>query len=192
MAYEAMPHTMLQWGDPGNPQDYRSSNRGQWFLGVLDTRQKKVFMLPSDLEPPDKYIKQAIQREGTYISKPQPGIAAGGWRSRPMAATSHRGINSPAGGPNEQGGLRQHGRVVRAYGCIEGDCLGFAVIKMTDALGEFRDRSNSLNSSPEKLGQNPRMSPSGRSHRMPEQWSKVLKRWLEHQLQVRLQDSLMP
>ena len=46
MTYEALPHMMLNWGDPGNPLDYRSANRGQWFLGVLDTHRKQVFMLP--------------------------------------------------------------------------------------------------------------------------------------------------
>lgn len=192
MPYDAVPHMMLQWGDPANPRDYRVANRGQWFLGVLDTDRKHVFLLPSDLETPDSYIRGAILRGGSHISKPQPGLPAEGWASRPMAGTGHQGINSPANGPDEQGGLRQHGRVTRAYGRDEDNCLGFAVIKMTAGLGEFRDRSNSLNSSAHKIGPTPRMSPSGRSYRMPEQWSKVLKRWLEHELGTRLQDSQIP
>lgn len=195
MAYEALPHMMLKWGDPGNPLDYQSGNRGQWYLGVLDTHQKQVFMLPSDLETPDNYIKKAMQLGGQQISRPQPGIPQEGWRSRPLVGKAHQGINSPSpDDPNEQAGLRQHGRVVRTYRCKEDDCLGFAIIKITAGFGEFLDRSNSLNGQDHKIPRDEngnvilRKSGPNMTTRMPEQWSKVLKRWLEHELGVKLQD----
>ena len=97
------------------------------------------------------------------------------------------GVNGQAA----RDGLRQHGRVVRAYNLIADNCLGFAIIKMGTGFGEFRDRSNSINYVKHKLGDNPRMSPSGRSVRMPEPWSNTLKEWLESKLGTRLQESYM-
>ena len=198
MAYDPTPSKFLAWGDSNNLFDYKSANAGQWFLGVLDTDSKEIFILPSDLEPPDVYIKRAVAQNGKHISRPQPAIPSAGWMSTPIKGMDIHGINSPeflgdgVNGQAAQGGLRQHGRVVRAYNRIEDNCLGFAIIKMGTGFGEFRDRSNSLNSSPHKLGDNPRMSPSGRSMRMPEPWSNTLKEWLESKLGTRLQESYMP
>jgi hypothetical protein len=194
MRYNATPDAryQLRWGDPKNRQDYQSAGPGQWFLGVLDTSRYLVYLVPSDKETPDAYEKELVAQGGHHVSQPHPAIPAAGWQSKPLQGTTHRGINSPTNNQNQQGGLRQHGRVARAYGCVEDECLGFAVIKLTAEAGEFRDRSNSMNSAYHKVGDNLRMSPSQRSVRMPEVWSNTLKQWLIIQLGVPLQDTVMP
>ena len=187
MAYDPIPSNFLAWGDPNNLFDYKSANAGQWFLGILDTDSKEVFILPSDLEPPDVYMEELVSHKGQYISKPQPPIPSAGWMSTPIKGMDIHGINSPkffgdgVNGQAARDGLRQHGRVVR-YNLIADNCLGFAIIKMGTGFGEFRDRSNSINYVKHKLGDNPRMSPSGRSVRMPEPWSNTLKEWIRVQI----------
>ena len=179
MAYNPIPSSALTWGDPGNLIDFKAAHPGQWFLGVIDTHRKQVFLLPSDLEPPGAYEAKRLVSGGRYISMPMPSAPDDWWHSGPMAGLHCLGINSLANGVNEIGTLRQHARVVRVYGSKPEDCLGFGLIKFTESFGEFRDRSNTLNADPDKMGDQPRMSPSGRSFRMPMQWGEVLKHWLE-------------
>jgi len=197
----------LQFGDPFNYNDYILAGPGQWFLGVLDTDAKEVYLVPSDREPLDSYVKDASKAGPGHIGIAQAKIPVGGWASFAMQGRPlgyRRGINSrPSTDPAAPGAFRQHLRVVNSYALDPNDCLGFALIKMTFELGEFLDRSNSLNSRPEKhvdiaytgAGRrlrpiDYRVSPSGRSARMPEDWSKVLKRWLKHELGLRrLQDT---
>lgn len=196
MPFDHQATTDLEWGNALNRVDFANAGPGQWFLGVLDTSTHKVYLIPSDLQPPD-----AVQREidnhrldpaldSIYVSRPQPRIPQ--WQSIPMKGQLVHGINSPAA--NDSGGLRQHGRVTKSYGLAEADCLGFAVIKLTNDLAEFRDRSNSLNQFAEKhAGAAIRMSPSARSARMPENWSNAVRTWLDASLPIeRLQDTIMP
>ncbi len=186
----ATPVPDLSWGDPGNSIDFGRAHRGQWFLGVVNMTSGRVFLVPSDLEPPDAVTKETELRRSVgqvYVSRPQPGVPGGQWQSQDLGGNA--GINSPPGAL--QGGLRQHGRVCTNYGQPEPSCFGFAVIKFDNAHGEFRDRSQSLNGDAAKHGGQPmRMSPSGRSARMPANWSTRLKAWLQAELGSALQDTV--
>lgn len=192
MGFNSTPTDNLTWGDGMNLADFKAASLGQWFLGILDTANAKVYVLPSDVEPDDRYQQQLAVNGGTLIGKPKAPVPATGWSSKPLKGSQDYGINTAPS--NLQGGMRQHVRMAQAYGANVAECLGFAVIKMTQDLAEFRDRSNSIN---DEIGKhadgNIARSPSGRSARMPADWSAALSKWLEAQLPVqRLQDTLMP
>ena len=168
--YDRNATANLRWGDLKNLHDFREASPGQWFLGVLDTGTKAVYLLPSDIHPCGQE-----PRINTYASKPP--LPSNGWKSLPKWFGD--GINSR---PGPAGAMRQHVRMCIVYGLEPSDCLGFSMVKINNDFAQYRDFSNSLNGGkPNVTGQSisPGYGANGGTWRMPPDWSQNLLRFLK-------------
>lgn len=194
--YEDDPSQVrLSLHDLSNAQDYLKANPGQWFYGVVNTLTGFIYLVPGDVhDDPANQAQQNKRMLNTYASKPD--VPEGGWMSL-SGAESQNGIGSVPTG---------HNAVARRYALNTGECLGFRVIKTTDSIATFSDRSNSLNGNKpdQKLVQivdfgtpglpspgvtiiqkSPKGFGASSTARMPPQWSAAVRAELSAELLIR-------
>jgi hypothetical protein len=130
-----------------NLNDWNTADPGQWFIGVVDTHNRDVFVVPVNVF------------EGR-----------GGLNQETINNTNSRAINRYASGaPGENIGVNyifssfagqnwlearpvgqtHHACVAIHYGTTEDNCLGFSLIKVADQnFAQLKCASNSLNTKP--------------------------------------------
>jgi hypothetical protein len=116
---------------------------GQWFIGVLDTNYKKVYILP--IEPGEG--EGAATNTG---DRNRNRYASGALKFDPRTGTEWPTVHWRGCAPDwykTAPGATTHHKIMIMYKCTEEDCLGFTLIKL-DKDGKFalmKLTSNSLN-----------------------------------------------
>lgn len=153
MAYDPNPTSSLSCqGD--NLRDYIRAKPGQWFVGVLDTCNKKVYILPIDVQGSEGARNNNAARShnryasGVLANTPGSETATGGTVNvHQTTAWESCNANWMATAP----GSTTHEKVQILYGLNQDDLLGFSLIKVsdgTDQSGGFatlKCSSNTLN-----------------------------------------------
>lgn len=193
--YEDDPtQVTLTMADNANVSDYFAATPGQWFYGVVDTLNGKVYLVPGNVHDDPKNAQQQNPRMlNTYASKAP--VPKDGWMSLAGAEKYHGIGSSPTG----------HQAVASKYGLVADQCLGFRVIKINASIATFSDRSNSLNGNkpdqrlvqkvahgtpgPYPVGvetviENPKGFAASATSRMPPQWATAIRGFLTGRLYI--------
>jgi len=143
VVFDPTPTPALAFGDPRNHADWTLAWEGQWFIGVLDTQHKRVYVLPISPRSQDALANTGDRNRNRYASGPEAqGLPQRQWTSCPVNWLS------------EGQGATTHHKCLNRYQLAEGDCLGFTIIKV-DREGTFaliKLTSNSLNQKPDTAG----------------------------------------
>jgi hypothetical protein len=133
--YEDDPtQVTLNVTDGANRTDYWAALPGQWFYGVVHTLTGNIYLVPGNVhDDPQNALQKNGRMLNTYASKP--AVPGAGWASL-SGAEKYHGIGSTPTG---------HNAVCRKYGLNPDECVGFRIVKVTNSIATFSDRSNSLN-----------------------------------------------
>ena len=137
--FDPNPTSALAFGDTNNMADWTLAWEGQWFIGVLDTSHKQVYLLPINPRTPDALANSGERNRNRYAAGPESkGLSTDIWNSCPKDWDT-RAV-----------GHTTHHKCLNHYHLSEDDCLGFSLIKL-DREGKFamiKLTSNSLNQKP--------------------------------------------
>lgn len=138
-----------------NLQDWVVADPGQWFIGVIDTDKRNVYVVPVNVfegrgqlnqETLDNTNQRAVNR---YASGPRSSPASGGGKEqRGLSYKSWASFDGPEGNwlEGRQVGLTHHSATAVHYGADPKDCLGFTLIKVSNKhFAQIKCSSNSLN-----------------------------------------------
>jgi hypothetical protein len=139
MPFDPNPTAALAFGNANNVADWTQAWEGQWFIGVLDTNNKRVYVLPIDPRTPDALTNAGQRNRNRYASGPESkGLATLFWNS------------CAANWMDVTGGNTTHHKCLNYYHLAEGDCMGFTLIKLNreGTFAQVKLTSNSLNMKP--------------------------------------------
>lgn len=131
-----------------NVMDFNNSKPGQWFIGVLDTNNKQVFIVPVNVFEGSNGVlnQQTLSNAGPRVMN---RYASGTPEDREGKQKDFHAFKTGNWLEN-RGNLTHHISVATHYGSEPDDCLGFTLIKV--AVGGFAQMkcgSNSLNTRPD-------------------------------------------
>ena len=129
--------------------DWDTSGIGQWYIGVLDTENQKVYLARvnpfesrGQLHQPylNNTDSRAINRyaSGTPLDRMGTGQLS-------ASTSAWRGVEQFNWLETRPVGQTHHTAVALHYGCNPENCVGFAVIKYGDGFGQLKCASTSLN-----------------------------------------------
>ncbi|MFK7821710.1 MAG: hypothetical protein AB8G99_23565 [Planctomycetaceae bacterium] len=130
-----------------NLKDWKRANPGQWFIGVVNTRTRAVFLVPVNVFEGrgglnQETINNANMRGINRYASGAPGERTGE-NLVPFDSTRGPGGNWLEGRPN---GQTHHTAVALKYGQEPAECLGFTLIKVAlEHFAQMKCGSNSLN-----------------------------------------------
>jgi hypothetical protein len=139
MAFDPNPTNNLAFGDNRNLDDWGLAWEGQWFIGILDTNHKRVYILPISPRTQDALSNTGERNRNRYASGPESkGLTTAFWNS------------CQANWLDNAQGHTTHHKCLNTYQLAEGDCLGFSLIKVTREgnFAQMKLTSNSLNQKP--------------------------------------------
>jgi hypothetical protein len=139
VAFDPNPTSHLTFGDPNNQSDWVLAWEGQWFIGVLDTNHKRIYLLPIDPRTPDARANTGERNRNRYASGPESkGLTTAFWNSCQANWMSHAV------------GHTTHHKCLNNYHLSEEDCMGFTLIKVNreGTFAMMKLTSNSLNQKP--------------------------------------------
>lgn len=144
--YDPNPTVMLAMSSE-NIADWMNAWEGQWFIGVLDTNQKAVHILPINPRSADAVANSGDRNRNRYAS----GLAAKPTaHPKDSAPPAPQWVSAPADWEAHAPGATTHHRCLNYYHLHEQDCLGFTMIKVSrnGAFAQIKLTSNSLNQKP--------------------------------------------
>lgn len=131
-----------------NVEDWIVAQPGQWFIGVIDTSNKNIFIVPVNVFEEGGKLNQETLDNTNMRGKNRYASGAPGDRLNEKRTLfgSFLGKNWLETKPV---GTTHHTQVALHYGADPDDCLGFTLIKTTDGFGQLKFGSNSLNMKPQ-------------------------------------------
>ena len=145
--YDPNPTKLLAMSQ-ANLSDWTNAWEGQWFIGVLDTNNKAVYILPIDPRSEEARANTGTRNRNRYAS----ALAAKptGHDADTVPPAPHW-ASAPANWEMNAGGTTTHHRCLNYYHLQEADCLGFTLIKVSrnGSFAQMKMTSNSLNTKPD-------------------------------------------
>jgi hypothetical protein len=131
-----------------NLNDWQGAPTGKWFIGVIDTQNVQIYLVPVnpfeghgalDQRVLDNQHPRAMNRYASGVAADQNGAAQ---------VFQTLGVNNWL--ETRPNGITHHTGVATHYGANPDECLGFTLIKLTPGgdFAQLKCSSNSLNTKP--------------------------------------------
>lgn len=133
-----------------NLADYTGALPGKWFIGVVDTQNRRIYVVPVNVYEGRGALDQNTLNNTNQraMNRYSSGTASDRSGAQQPFASFPGNLNWLEGRPV---GQTHHTCVALHYGAAEADCLGFTLIKIGGNNGDFAQvkfSSNSLNAKP--------------------------------------------
>ena len=139
MPYNPNP-SLLCIADFSMARDWRSAPPGKWFIGVIDTVNSKVYLVPSNIHDSPLLTRGNNQpRQMNRYASGAPGEAAG--KGDGVAYETYRRGNWITDVP---GTTVHHARVAEHYGLDPTACVAFTLIKISLSGAQLKLSSGSF------------------------------------------------
>jgi hypothetical protein len=124
--------------------DWMNAWEGQWFIGVLDTNNKAVYILPIDPRSAEATANSGTRNRNRYASAL---AATPDGHANDTVPPAPQWASAPPDWETRAGGTTTHHRCLNYYHLQEMDCLGFTLIKVSrnGSFAQMKLTSNSLN-----------------------------------------------
>ena len=151
MPYNKVPTSELGHEDL-NLQDYKQAKPGQWFIGVLDTHNKKVYILPIDPQTESAKTNTGQRNRNRYASgvtfdtdedtNKVSGPVINTHKTTPWKSCKANCLDITTGSTT-------HERIQVKYELDQDNLLGFTLIKIAEHAGKgfgmLKGSSNTMN-----------------------------------------------